>query len=1338
MEPDFRLRSNRGQVRVHFQGSSAKAVARSGISSGDQLLLSLKGAHWAKDTTTVPTPGRGIDWELQFGERLVLQIQRPSQQAIPLDIDHPSPSPEPSVQTSTPAQSPPHNNHFATSTGRPQLNSQVWASPAFLKRSHFLATDYEPFAQEDFPDNDRKKRTKFGRGSGQWRFAERTPSPEKEPEIPPLDVASPSRPPAQDRPKGEDVQSLVQEAHDARSPSSVATNALTDRGELRARSEDDPTVKDMSVQEREESSILLSQVDGGRHMVDEVAKDENGGMTTIITGITPHTTNTDLNKVEILEEHGEVDNSIPRPTSAVYKADYVGHEVSQERAQIAQTSPSAPIEISSSASSSSAPESYQEPDGESDQVSDNASHQESDSLFDEQSESGQSNLAMYSGHTSDFGLDGSTFSRPPPPAEFAPSPGVIDRIEEGVEADRLNTDNARDIPSPLQGDVEQIENQAEKPSISGDSAADLLLSDNVGSGEDIDMLEGHDAAQPRPGVQLPSLDQLGSPEAGEIDDEAMKNPAAAQLLADDVGSMRDVDSLQDESAVQRSLSNPSSSSNQFQSQGSQEELMLRSLVTPDDEAAPELVPEQCPAEFLEEESPSSSREKDDLSGAFDEEDTLETSLEKDLADSAVRHESPNTRQQEMALDARLPQEDSKILPTQSHDVRDRAESVGMLISEIQQTTVEIIDLESGDENDISPQNIGQEDLQALVDKDDSEFAPTNKVSAHETRLPLDSDAGNEQQTLKYEAYRLSTPPASTGLVLKSVAVVEELPPVDIRIESEAHEEAFEPEREGSRKQSPAAIIEGYEEELSLTEEAQFQRLQEARLQSKEHELSSKEEPRLKRSLIAETELKSIPIDELPSTVPDSFGGIKSKSQLLTPSSTQQTDFISQPSSVSLHLTSEGDTLPTPRLTQGTSAGIVPPQPLAPIEVPTLFETTVPPKKTSALIEKLKEMRRLSNQSPKPRSSDASVLDPWFAPKQSSQVVPDSEDESEAESSPEREAQTEIPKIGGRQLPQTPEKPLAKTFIRSPQPNYISSIQSSPQYLPPSQPSPPGFRTNLSYFVPLATLTSHFATTVDILAIALSSTPVTRATSGPRDYTQTLYITDPSSSALKHSITTAQIFRPNNRCFPLVDKGDALLLRELKVQHFQRRLSLLSTESSSWAVFRKGADVQIRGPPVELGAEERGFARGLWDWWASLGDDARKRFENAVPEYKKPNGTAKTTKSKAGGDKSDAPIKKEEIEGLGVDLPGSQAKRRESMKKRALGLDVVEEREVVHESIEAPKRVLRARGAKDANGRSESARESRFGTLFIGGLGEPDETQGSAHELRDGKAYRDKR
>ncbi len=1111
--------------------------------------------------------------------------------------------------------------------------------------------------------------------------------------------------------------------------SSAATNALTDRSELEVQSGNDSIVKDTSVEERREPSPSLSQVNSDRHMIQEATKDENIGNSAIMT--TTLRTKADPNEFELLEKCGEVDSSINRSTTPASKKVGVGDETFQETAQSAKALSLAPIDIPSPASSSSAPESGPDSD-KSDHESDDASHPESDSLFDEQSESGQSNTAVYSGPTSDFGLDGSTFSRPLPPAEFASPPNIIQRLEEGLEVGSSNSDDAGDITSRLQKDIEQIESEAEEPSLSKDSAVETLLSDDEGSGEDIDMLEGQDAAQRRSSVQAPSSDHLGSPEVAESDDEAMEDPAAAQLLADDGASSKDIDVLQDESVVQRSSSELPSSLNQFEREEPQEALVLRSQGTPDDKAALEPIPEKSSADFRKEQSPSSSRRNVDLSEASGEEKTLERSSEKFLANSAVRQESPITRQQEMMPDATLSQEDSKILLA-----KDVAENVGKLTTKVQQPTVEIIDLESDDEDDVGPQIIVQEGLQALVDKNDSEFTSANEASADDTPLPIVSDARNQHKTSMDEKHRLSTLSDPAGLVLKPVAAVDQFRSVDTHIEPGANEEILDPEEEVSPKKSLEEKNEAYEDKL-LSIEATSQQFQQARLRDKERELPSEEELRLKQAPIAKPELEPTPIAELPSTVPDSFEGVTSKSQLLTPSSTQQTSFVSQRSSVTLHSAPEDDTLPTPRLTQGTSTGIIPPEPLAPPE-PTLTETPAPPKKTSALIERLKEMRRLSNQSLKTRSSDASALDPWFAPKRLSQVVRDSEDESEAESSPEREAPVEVLNIISRQQPQTPEKRLAKSFIRSPpQRNYISSIDSSPQYHPPSQPPPPGFRTTLSYFVPLATLPSHFATTVDILAIALSSTPVTRATSGPRDYNQTLYMTDPSSSTLQHCITAAQIFRPNNRCFPFVEKGDALLLRTFKVQPFQRRLSLLSKESSGWAVFRKGADVQMRGPPVEFGAEERGFARGLWDWWASLGDDARKQFENAVPEYKKPNGMAKTTKFKAGGNKSDVPIKKEKIEGLGVDLPGSQSKKRDSMKERSLGLDGVEERDMVHESIEAPKRVLRARGAKGANGRSESARESRFGTVFTGGLGEPDETQGSAHELRDGKAYRDKR
>ena len=1264
------------------------------------------------------------------------QIERPSlQRPIILDIDHPTPSPELSARTSPPAQSPPLDNDYAATFWKPQLSAHVWTSPAFLKRNHLLATDYDPFAENEFPDNDRRKRTKFGRSSGQWRFVERTPSPEKDLETSPFETARPSRLPVLDRLGGDEARSRSQQAHSPGSTpeaSSVASSDLTDRSELEFQSEADPSVKDTFGEKVDRLSTSPIQANGENSVSHDVTEDGNVGNVAINKPITQHTNR----EADIPTVRG-LAGSTNQPTSLAFKTRYVSDEISQHPAPVVQASSPVPIEISSSVSSS-ASENDQESDEDSDQDFNDASDQEFDSLFDEQSESEQGNAAVYSGPVSDVGFDGSVFSRPPPSAEPAPPPSPIKIPEKEQEINESSTDNARGDLSPLQSVIKRTEvDSAEEPSIRNGSVKESSLSEDEGLTEDVDVYEDHDAAQQRASIQL-SSDHLGSLEARELDDEAEKGLAASQILTSDRGSWKDVNNTQDESTVERFSSKSPLSSDPSKRRRSQEDLALRSQECPDDRVTLPLIHEKSRAESSEQ-SLSSNPENKESSEAFEAQDIRQTSLEEGPLNSAVRQNSSALRQQENFVDAKLTREDAKSVPSPSHKARDRAEKLNSITSAIEKTAVEVIDLESGDEDTVSPQGFVHKGLEIPGEHSDSEFTPTHKAPADTALSPFTIDARNEQRKSTDEPARLSSSPDSTEPVFKPPAGAETIAPTQIPIEPNASQEVTESELQGSGTQPPVTEIEEHQEELRIINEAPVLRSHEVDLRSRERQQLSEEELRSKQPATAEPKLKPISESELPSTVPDSVEHEKIGSHLLTPNSTQQTSLVYQSSSVSLHSVPGDGTLPTPRLTQGTFDGIVPMKPLPHQEKSNLTKTLEPPKKTSAFIERLKAMRKLSSQSPKPRSSDASILDPWFAPRRVNQVVPDSEDGSEAESSPEPELHANIPKLDGRDVPQTLDKPLAKSFIRSPsQPKHFSSVQSSPQYLPPSQPPPPGFRTNLSYFVPLATLPSHFATTVDVLAIALSSTPVSRATSGPKDYNQSLYITDPSSLAFQHSITTAQIFRPNNRCFPIVERGQALLLRDFKVQPFQKRLLLLSTESSAWAIFCKGADVQIRGPPVEFGAEERGFARGLWDWWASLGDDVRKRLEDAVPEHKKPNGTVKTSKAKEGVNKRDVPVKKEEIQGLGVHLPGSQIKNNESIKERSLALDGVKEEDMVHESIEAPRRVLRARGAKGTNGRSESARESRFGTVFTGGLGEPDETQGSTHELRDGKAYRAKR
>lgn len=73
-ESDFRLRRQKGQVRIRFTGSSARAVLRCDPQSGDIVNLNLLGAQWERDEIVSKTPGRGIEWQLHFGERVILKV----------------------------------------------------------------------------------------------------------------------------------------------------------------------------------------------------------------------------------------------------------------------------------------------------------------------------------------------------------------------------------------------------------------------------------------------------------------------------------------------------------------------------------------------------------------------------------------------------------------------------------------------------------------------------------------------------------------------------------------------------------------------------------------------------------------------------------------------------------------------------------------------------------------------------------------------------------------------------------------------------------------------------------------------------------------------------------------------------------------------------------------------------------------------------------------------------------------------------------------------------------------------------------------------------------------
>ena len=74
-DPDVRLRHHNGQVRIHFMGASAKAAAGCTIKYGDRISLKLQGVQWERDQAPSSTPGRSVEWELQFDQYVSLQVR---------------------------------------------------------------------------------------------------------------------------------------------------------------------------------------------------------------------------------------------------------------------------------------------------------------------------------------------------------------------------------------------------------------------------------------------------------------------------------------------------------------------------------------------------------------------------------------------------------------------------------------------------------------------------------------------------------------------------------------------------------------------------------------------------------------------------------------------------------------------------------------------------------------------------------------------------------------------------------------------------------------------------------------------------------------------------------------------------------------------------------------------------------------------------------------------------------------------------------------------------------------------------------------------------------------
>ncbi|KAG8159302.1 hypothetical protein KVR01_010963 [Diaporthe batatas] len=192
-EPDFRLRRDRGQVRVQLNGPSAEAVGALELGSGDEVTLGLEGVEWARNEEPARPPGSRSDWQLKFVGKLTLKVTLgESQETKFISIDQPDPT-EPEEQPEEPFEPIPFaeidttlfdDEPVAQKSARPAVNE--YPSPVFIKRSR---ASYAPLFEFDLDeeleaDGGRRgkgrKRPRYSVQNGRWKYREESSSPEPE------------------------------------------------------------------------------------------------------------------------------------------------------------------------------------------------------------------------------------------------------------------------------------------------------------------------------------------------------------------------------------------------------------------------------------------------------------------------------------------------------------------------------------------------------------------------------------------------------------------------------------------------------------------------------------------------------------------------------------------------------------------------------------------------------------------------------------------------------------------------------------------------------------------------------------------------------------------------------------------------------------------------------------------------------------------------------------------------------------------------------------------------------------------------------------------------------
>ena len=152
-------------------------------------------------------------------------------------------------------------------------------------------------------------------------------------------------------------------------------------------------------------------------------------------------------------------------------------------------------------------------------------------------------------------------------------------------------------------------------------------------------------------------------------------------------------------------------------------------------------------------------------------------------------------------------------------------------------------------------------------------------------------------------------------------------------------------------------------------------------------------------------------------------------------------------------------------------------------------------------------------------------------------------------------------------------------------------------------------TDLGDFTTLKLVRFNVEKKLDVLAIVTTLPSEPQRGKAGRYYHLHFNVTD--STIAPGSVVVVNIFRPYRTALPTVQPGECVLLRNFLVKSEKGAgFTLRSDNESSWVVFKNGGEEEVRGPPVEFGDGERDHVSLLKAWYRNLDANSLQRLEKA--------------------------------------------------------------------------------------------------------------------------------